>query len=99
MCFGIGARHESHIVLFPALPRRDASYGARYCSARGIPVARAEDVSAPAADELGKQLRHIRVEINDAISVLSLWRLSIASPNGLLDLEATAVEITDFKTK
>jgi hypothetical protein len=68
--------------------------------AERLPTARTEDVSALAVtDEAGKQLSHIRVEISDAIGVRSLWCLSIASPNGLLYLDAMAVEVTDFKTE
>lgn len=39
------------------------------------------------------------MEVNDAIRVPRLWSRSITSPNGLLDLEAAALEVTDFKTK
>jgi hypothetical protein len=42
--------------------------------AERLPIARAEDVSAlAAANEAGKQLRHVGVEVNDAIGVLRLW--------------------------
>jgi hypothetical protein len=68
--------------------------------AERLPPARTEDVSAVAAtDEVGKQLRHVRVEVNDAMGVRGLWCLCIASPHGLLDLDATAIEVPNFKAK
>jgi hypothetical protein len=68
--------------------------------AERLPITRAEDVAARAAtDEVGKQLCHVRVEVNDAIGVLCLGCLSIASPHGLLDLDATAIEVPYFKAE
>src|SRR5580658_3332763 len=65
-----------------------------------LSLARAVDVSALAVpDEVGKQLRHVRVEVNDAIGVRRLWCLCIASPHGLLDFDATAIEVPSFKAK
>jgi hypothetical protein len=68
--------------------------------AKRFSIARAEDVSALAVtDEVGKQLRHVGVEVNDAIGVLRLWCLSIASPHRLLDFDTAAIEVPDFKTE
>jgi hypothetical protein len=39
------------------------------------------------------------VEVNDAIGILRLWCLNIASPHGLLDIDATAIEVPNFKTE
>lgn len=52
--------------------------------------AAAQDVAlAAAADELGKHLRNVWVEVNDAIGVLGLWCLNISLSVVAFRFEAT----------
>ncbi len=71
---GICERHETAPFDSESFQNRVQAEAQDVALAERLPIARAEDVSAlAAANEAGKQLRHVGVEVNDAIGVLRLW--------------------------
>jgi hypothetical protein len=51
------------------------------------------------ADEIGQQLRNIRVEVNGAVGVGRFRCLNLALPSRLFDLQAVTVEVPNVKPK